>query len=83
MRDRLRDQLLFLGLIDVQDTIVGPQGAQYRKPQGPAGAGDSSGLPIPTSSWERAHGVFYTPACRDMAVRAAVLLAAAIMSASS
>ena len=36
-RARLRDQLLFLGLIDLQDTVVGPQGAQHRA-QGAAGA---------------------------------------------
>ena len=63
-RDRLRDQLLFLGLIDVQDTIVGRKarntGHKALRARAIVGLADYVG-------WERAHGVFYT-GVPDMAV---------------
>ena len=63
-RERLRDQLLFLGLIDVQDTIVGRKarntGHKALRARAIVGLADYVG-------WERAHGVFYT-GVPDMAV---------------
>jgi hypothetical protein len=63
-RDRLRDQMLFLGLIDVQDTIVGRKarntGHKALRARAIVGLADYVG-------WERAHGVFYT-GVPDMAV---------------
>ena len=63
-RDRLRDQLLFLGLIDVQDTIIGRKarntGHKALRARAIVGLADFVG-------WERAHGVFYT-GVPDMAV---------------
>jgi len=63
-RPRLRDQLLFLGLIDVQDTIMGRKarntGHKALRARAIVDLADSVG-------WERAHGVFYT-GVPDMAV---------------
>jgi hypothetical protein len=63
-RARLRDQILFLGLIDVQDTIVGRKarntGHKALRARAIVGLADYVG-------WERAHGVFYT-GVPDMAV---------------
>ena len=63
-RPRLRDQLLFLGLIDVQDTIMGRKarntGHKALRARAIVDLADSVG-------WERAHGVFYTGVA-DMAV---------------
>ena len=63
-RERLRDQILFLGLIDVQDTIVGRKarntGHKALRARAIVGLADYVG-------WERAHGVFYT-GVPDMAV---------------
>ena len=60
----MRDQLLFLGLIDVQDTIVGRKarntGHKALRARAIVGLADYVG-------WERAHGVFYT-GVPDMAV---------------
>src|SRR5579863_1626249 len=63
-RERLRDQLLFLGLIDVQDTIIGRKarntGHKALRARAIVGLADHVG-------WERAQGVFYT-GVPDMAV---------------
>ncbi len=63
-RDRLRDQMLFLGLIDVQDTIIGRKarntGHKALRARAIVGLADYVG-------WERSHGVFYT-GVPDMAV---------------
>ena len=63
-RPKLRDQLLFLGLIDVQDTIVGRKarntGHKALRARAIADLAEFVG-------WERAHGVFYT-GVPDMAV---------------
>jgi hypothetical protein len=63
-RPRLRDQLLFLGLIDVQDTIMGRKarntGHKALRARAIVDLAESVG-------WERAHGVFYT-GVPDMAV---------------
>ena len=64
MRPKLRDQLLFLGLIDVQDTIAGRKarntGHKALRARAIADLADFVG-------WERAHGVFYT-GVPDMAI---------------
>ncbi len=56
-RPKLRDQLMFLGLIDVQDTIAGRKarntGHKALRARAIADLADFVG-------WERAHGVFYT-----------------------
>ncbi len=63
-RPKLRDQLLFLGLIDVQDTIMGRKarntGHKALRARAIADLADFVG-------WEQAHGVFYT-GVPDMAV---------------
>jgi hypothetical protein len=63
-RDRLRDQIMFLGLIDIQDTIIGRKirntGHKALRARAITGLADFVG-------WERAHGVFYT-GVPDMAV---------------
>lgn len=63
-RPRLRDQLLFLGLIDVQDTIIGRKarntGHKALRARAIADLADYVG-------WDHAHGVFYT-GVPDMAV---------------
>ena len=63
-RPKLRDQLLFLGLIDVQDTIMGRKarntGHKALRARAIADLAEFVG-------WERAHGVFYT-GVPDMAV---------------
>jgi hypothetical protein len=63
-RDRLRDQMLFLGLVDVQDTIIGRKarntGHKALRARAIVGLADHVG-------WDRAHGVFYT-GVPDMAV---------------
>ncbi len=63
-RARLRDQLLFLGLIDVQDTIINRKarntGHKALRARAIVDLADLVG-------WERAHGVFYT-GVPDMAV---------------
>jgi hypothetical protein len=63
-RPKLRDQLLFLGLIDMQDTIVGRKarntGHKALRARAIADLAEFVG-------WERAHGVFYT-GVPDMAV---------------
>ena len=63
-RPRLRDQMLFLGLIDVQDTIIGRKarntGHKALRARAIVDLADYVG-------WERAHGVFYT-GVPDMAV---------------
>ena len=56
-REKLRDQIMFLGLIDVQDTIAGHKALRA---QVIVGFSDYVGL-------DRAHGVFYT-GVPDMAV---------------
>ena len=60
----MRDQLLFLGLIDVQDTIMGRKarntGHKALRARAIADLADFVG-------WEQAHGVFYT-GVPDMAV---------------
>ena len=64
VRPKLRDQMLFLGLIDVQDTIMGRKarntGHKALRARAIVGLADYVG-------WERAHGVFYT-GVPDMAV---------------
>ena len=63
-RERLRDQIMFLGLIDVQDTIVGRKarntGHKALRARAITGLADHVG-------WDRAQGVFYT-GVPDMAV---------------
>jgi hypothetical protein len=63
-RARLRDCLLFLGLIDVQDTVIGRKarntGHKALRARAVVDLADYIG-------WERAHGVFYT-GVPDMAV---------------
>jgi hypothetical protein len=63
-RPKLRDTLLFLGLIDVQDTIIGRKarntGHKALRARAVVDLADYIG-------WERAHGVFYT-GVPDMAV---------------
>src|SRR6185312_3853505 len=63
-RPKLRDQMLFLGLIDVQDTIINRKarntGHKALRARAIVDLADSVG-------WERAHGVFYT-GVPDMAV---------------
>ena len=64
IRPRLRDQMLFLGLIDVQDTIINRKarntGHKALRARAIVDLADYVG-------WERAHGVFYT-GVPDMAV---------------
>ena len=64
MRPRLRDQLLFLGLIDVQDTIIGRKarntGHKALRARAVVDLADTIG-------WERARGVYYI-GVPDMAV---------------
>jgi hypothetical protein len=63
-RPRLRDQLLFLGLIDLQDTVVGRKarntGHKALRARAVVDLADHIG-------WDRAHGVYYT-GVPDMAV---------------
>lgn len=63
-RPRLRDQMLFLGLIDMQDTIMGRKarntGHKALRARAIVDLAESVG-------WERAHGVYYT-GVPDMAV---------------
>lgn len=63
-RPALRDQLLFLGIIDLQDTIIGRKarntGHKALRARAVTDLADVVG-------WERAHGVFYT-GVPDMAV---------------
>jgi hypothetical protein len=63
-RPRLRDQLLFLGLIDLQDTVAGRKarntGHKALRARAVVDLADAIG-------WERAHGVFYT-GVPDMAI---------------
>jgi hypothetical protein len=63
-RVKLRDQLLFLGLIDVQDTVINHKarntGHKALRARAIVDLADLVG-------WERAHGVFYT-GVPDMAV---------------
>lgn len=63
-RPRLRDQLLFLGLIDLQDTVMGRKarntGHKALRARAVVGLADHIG-------WDRAHGVYYT-GVPDMAV---------------
>ena len=63
-RPALRDTLLFLGLIDVQDTVIGRKarntGHKALRARAVVDLADYIG-------WERAHGVFYT-GVPDMAV---------------
>ena len=63
-RPALRDQLLFLGIIDLQDTIIGRKarntGHKALRARAVADLADFVG-------WERGHGVFYT-GVPDMAV---------------
>jgi len=63
-REKLRDQLMFLGLIDIQDTIIGRKarntGHKALRARAVTGLADFV-------SWERAHGVFYA-GVPDMAV---------------
>ncbi|MEI7710893.1 MAG: hypothetical protein WCI94_05640 [Rhodospirillales bacterium] len=63
-RDALRDQMLFLGLIDIQDTIAGRKarntGHKALRARAIVGLADYVG-------WADAHGVFYT-GVPDMAV---------------
>ncbi len=63
-RDALRDQMLFLGLIDIQDTIAGRKarntGHKGLRARAITGLADYVG-------WDNAHGVFYT-GVPDMAV---------------
>ncbi|HEY0184392.1 MAG TPA: hypothetical protein VGC09_16395, partial [Rhodopila sp.] len=64
IRSKLRDQLLFLGLIDLQDTVVGRKarntGHKALRARAVVDLADFIG-------WERAHGVYYT-GVPDMAV---------------
>jgi len=64
VRPRLRDQLMFLGLIDLQDTIAGRKarntGHKGLRARAVADLADFIG-------WERAHGVYYM-GVPDMAV---------------
>ena len=63
-RAKLRDQLLFLGLIDLQDTVMGRKarntGHKALRARAVVDLADYIG-------WDRAHGVFYT-GVPDMAV---------------
>ena len=63
-REKLRDQIMFLGLIDVQDTIVGRKarntGHKALRARAITGLADHTG-------WDRAQGVFYV-GVPDMAV---------------
>jgi hypothetical protein len=63
-RDKLRDQIMFLGLIDIQDTIAGRKarntGHKALRARAITGLADYVG-------WDNAHGVFYT-GVPDMAV---------------
>ena len=63
-RPRLRDQLLFLGLIDLQDTVMGRKarntGHKALRSRAVVDLADYIG-------WERAHGVYYT-GVPDMAI---------------
>jgi hypothetical protein len=63
-RPKLRDHLLFLGLIDLQDTVMGRKarntGHKALRARAVADLADFIG-------WERAHGVYYT-GVPDMAV---------------
>jgi hypothetical protein len=63
-RPKLRDQLLFLGLIDLQDTVIGRKarntGHKALRARAVVGLADHIG-------WDRAHGVYYT-GVPDMAV---------------
>jgi hypothetical protein len=64
IRPQLRDTLLFLGLIDVQDTVIGRKarntGHKALRARAVVDLADFIG-------WEKAHGVFYT-GVPDMAV---------------
>jgi hypothetical protein len=64
IRPKLRDQLLFLGLIDLQDTVVGRKarntGHKALRARAVVDLADFIG-------WERSHGVYYT-GVPDMAV---------------
>ena len=64
VRARLRDQMLFLGLIDLQDTVIGRKarntGHKALRARAIVDLADFIG-------WERSHGVFYT-GVPDMAV---------------
>jgi hypothetical protein len=64
IRPKLRDQLLFLGLIDLQDTTIGRKarntGHKALRARAVVDLADYIG-------WERSHGVFYT-GVPDMAV---------------
>jgi hypothetical protein len=64
IRPRLRDQLLFLGLIDLQDTVAGRKarntGHKALRARAVADLADYMG-------WERAHGVYYI-GVPDMAI---------------
>jgi hypothetical protein len=63
-RPRLRDQMLFLGLIDLQDTVLGRKarntGHKALRARAVVDLADYIG-------WERAHGVYYT-GVPDMAI---------------
>jgi hypothetical protein len=63
-RRKLRDQLLFLGLIDLQDTVMGRKarntGHKALRARAVVDLADHIG-------WERAHGVYYT-GVPDMAI---------------
>ena len=63
-RPRLRDQMLFLGLIDLQDTVMGRKarntGHKALRARAVVDLADYIG-------WERAHGVYYT-GVPDMAI---------------
>src|SRR5437899_1497274 len=65
IRPMLRDQLLFLGLIDLQDTVVGRKarntGHKALRARAVLDLADVLG-------WERAHGVYYM-GVPDMAIR--------------
>src|SRR5262249_50266 len=64
LRPLLRDQLLFLGLIDLQDTVVG------RKARQPGHKGLRARAVTDLADvmgWERAHGVYYI-GVPDMAI---------------
>jgi len=64
MRPRLRDQLLFLGLIDLQDTVAGRKarntGHKALRARAVVDLAEAVG-------WERAHGVYYI-GVPDMAI---------------
>ena len=63
-RPRLRDQLLFLGLIDLQDTVMGRKARNTgHKALRARAVVDLAGQ----IGWDRAHGVYYT-GVPDMAV---------------